>query len=152
MADMTGAVMAQIRNYFEGDPVEGMIHIDNEGMLHLPENLQACLYVAIRGSSMHDGVWRVSGDHIFVDGQTPELPAERFVGTVWPLHPPQAFINLCNEVAEFATEQGLSPVVSESFGGYSHTLATGQSGPLTWQERYASRMRPYCRMFTEVGV
>ena len=152
MADMTGAVMAQVRNYFEGDPIEGQISVTAEGMIMLPDDLPMCLYVAICGSAMHDGVWRVSGGYIFDGEATPELPAECFVGTVWPLYPPQAFLRICKDVAAFEAERGLSPVVSESFGGYSYSLATGQNGPMTWQERFSQKLRPYCRMFTEVGV
>ena len=153
MADMTGAVMAHISNYFEGEPVVGTIRIES-GNLYTPDDFDnAARYVAIRGSRAHDGVWQLSDGHIYHDGQAPEEPDETFWGMVWPLYPSASFQRLCREVEAFAKENQPSAIASESFGAYSYSLATGPSGkPVTWQEQFAEQLRQHRRMFTDVGV
>lgn len=156
MANMIGAVMAMCRNYFEGAPIEGTIRIAEDGLMILPDGcewqLDGAQWVAIRGSRMHDGVWRLIGSHIYDDNATPEEPQEVFDGVVWPLYPPRNFVQLCDRIAKFEAERPTAPLTSESFDGYSHTYAQGSSGVLTWQEAHKHELVPYRRMFTEVGV
>ena len=78
-------------------------------------------------------------------------PNETFDGCIWLLYPPRDFLALCEQIAEFETKTPVGALQSESLEGYSYSRASGKNGLLTWQEAFASRLRPYRRMFSEVG-
>lgn len=138
MTDTIAVVMRHCNNYFEREKVEGEIVIDRDGVLSPAMDAP---YVAIKGSAYHDGVYR-----------TQEVPggiAERFHGEVWGLYPPVGFIALCGEIEAFAAKRAEGAPTGESFGGYSVSYGANAA---TWQGAFADRLRPYRRMFTEVGV
>ena len=145
-----GDVMRHCRNYFERWSYSGEITIGPDGELTGMADVTPHAYAAIRGSACHDGVWRVSGGRL--EGMEPGLPEETFNGTVWALAPPPGFVGLCEQIDAFDTQRPAGPLASESFGAYSYSVQTGQSGAITWQESYAAQLLPYRRMLTEVGV
>lgn len=94
----------------------------------------------IIGSVFNDGV-------VKYDTATLEtLTEETFNGAVWLMAIPPAVINLDNQIEEWKTKYGdvsLSPYISESFGGYSRTLAksSGGSGNSTsWQNTFKNEL------------
>lgn len=138
MTDTIAVVMAYCRNYFERECVEGEIVIDGDGVVSPDVDAP---YIAIKGSRYHDGVHAA--------GNVPSGPAERFQGTVWGLCPPSGFIALCGEIEAFTAKRAEGAPTGESFGGYSVSYGANAA---TWQGAFADRLRPYRRMFTEVGL
>ena len=143
MTHTIAAVMQEVHNFFERGSISGSISIS--GGVVLPD--VKAPYVYIKGSSYHDGLWEVAASSLVGDSS----PDETFTGCVWLLYPPRDFLALCQQVAEFEAKTPVGALQSESLEGYSYTRANGQNGLLTWQEAHASRLRPYRRMFTEVG-
>lgn len=144
MTHTIAAVMAEVHNYFARKRIDGSITISG-GMVVSPE-INAP-YAYIKGSLFHDGLHQLDASSIVGDSG----PDETFSGCVWLLYPPNHFIALCRQIAEFEAKTPVGALQSESLEGYSYSRASGQNGLLTWQEAYASRLRPYRRMFSEVG-
>lgn len=140
MAVSIAAVMRHVRNYFERGFIEGEFTVSGGVLTPAPRSP----YVAIEGSVWHGGVFRVD--------QLRENPEETFTGRVWALHPPDDFVQLCEEIAAYDEKNPAGALQSESFGEYSYTRASGQNGVIDWQTAFAQRLWPYRRMFTEVSV
>lgn len=138
MTDTIAVVMRHCNKYFERECVEGEIVIDGDGVVSPDVDAP---YIAIKGSKYHDGV--------YADGNVPSGPAELFQGEVWGLCPPAGFIALCGEIEAFTAKRAEGAPTGESFGGYSVSYGANAA---TWQGAFADRLRPYRRMFTEVGV
>lgn len=147
MAVTIEAVMQECRNFFETGYQEREYSIA-DGAITPNGLLAAGQYIAITGSLMNNGVYRV-GDGITLEGAV----NEEFFGRVWFLCPPKAFVELCAEIAKFDAKSPVTALKSETFGGYSYTLATGQNGAvLGWKEAFAGRLTPYRRMFKEMTL
>ena len=144
---MIGALMRECNNYFERGWIAGDFEIA-DGCL-LDQRIGNGQWIAITGSTWHDGVFRIL-DGVLEDAQP--LPNERFNGRVWILSVPRDFVKLAEDVAAFEAKRPAGSLASESFGAYSRSFATGAHGALTWQEAFADRLRPYRRMFTEVHL
>lgn len=96
-------------------------------------------YFRVKGSVFSDGL------HIYKGGQA--LPDETFSGEIWALSIPHTVTALAEEIAAYAEKNPATDKVSESFGGYSYSRASGTSGaPLGWTGAFASRLAPYRRM------
>ena len=99
--------------------------------------LQDGQYFRILGSVYNDGVYQYPA----------VLTDEVFEGQIWAMRVPPAFIALSGEIDEYITKNAESPYTSESFGGYSYTKATGESGaPLTWRDVFASRLNAWRKL------
>lgn len=144
MTHTIAAVMHEVRNFFHRGKYYGDITISG-GVVASP-GINAP-YVYIKGSTHHDGLWQMAGAALV----GADAPDETFLGCVWMLYPPNDFLALCKQVAEFEAKTPVGAMQSESLEGYSYSRASGKSGLLTWQEAYASQLRSYRRMFTEVG-
>lgn len=144
MTHTIAAVMAETRNYFVRQRIDGSITISG-GMVVSPE-INAP-YIYIKNSLFHDGLWEMAGKSLvgYIH------PNETFDGCIWLLYPPKDFLSLCEQVAKFEEKTPVGALQSESLEGYSYSRASGKNGILTWQEAYASQLRPFRRMFTEVG-
>lgn len=140
---MLTEICAEIRNYFLAES-SGSIHsgtfvIANGSIMPL-DFLKDGQYFRIVGSAFNDGVYKYP---------TSELTDEAFVGSVWAMNVPPAFIALADEIKAYCeSDSGKpSPYTSESFGGYSYTKATDNNGvPLSWQKAFASRLNKYRRI------
>lgn len=143
MTHTIAAVMREVHNFFERGSISGNISIS--GGVVSPA--VTAPYVYIKGSTFHDGLWEVIGSSLARDSH----PNETFEGCVWLLYPPNDFVDLCDEIAAFDAKTPAGALQSESLEGYSYSRASGKNGLLTWQEAYASRLRPFRRMFTGVG-
>lgn len=147
MTHTIAAVMAETRNYFtrkEVPPISGSITIS--GGMVVSHEINAP-YIYIKGSTFRDGLWEMAGKSLVKDNH----PNETFDGCIWLLYPPNDFLYLCEQIAEFEAKTPAGALQSESLEGYSVTFASGKNGLLTWQEAFAFRLRPFRRMFTEVG-
>lgn len=134
---MISEVMRHIRNYFQtGEYIDGTYTIQ-DGTIDLPFLLDG-QYFLIEGSVLNDGVYQYPPF---------ELDDETFTGTIVPLKPPKAFLNLCEDIAQYVEKYGgsnVGPYSSESFGGYTYTRATNQNGsPQTWKDVFASRLNEW---------
>lgn len=136
---IVASVMRRCKNYFDREVASGTFNIAG-GVLSPTLD---CDWVYIKGSKKNDGVHDLTAC---------PLRDESFEGTVWCLYPTREFLALCEDIGQFTAENAHTGVVSESFGNYSHTDATGVTGgKLTWQEAFAIDLQPYVRMFTGVG-
>lgn len=142
-------VMRNVNNYF----VTGYRATNwsiTGGSVSPGETLQPGMWIAISGSLFHDGVWQLDG-WLGLSGLDAQTPDEKFYGRIYFLKPPQAFLDLCGRIAEFAQNSPADGLQSESFGEYSMSRASGKSGGvLTWQEAFSDDLRPYRKMFAEV--
>ena len=81
------------------------------------------------------------------------LTDETFDGAIWALAVPKAVVELAEEIAAWQKQYGAaaaSPYQSESFGGYSYTMAGGdsQAGAASrgWQRAFRSRLNQWRRL------
>lgn len=132
---MLEQILGYIHNYFEREIVRGTFTISS-GSINVAF-LQDGQYFRIVGSVFNDGVHQYPAS---------ELADEVFEGEVWAMAVPPAVIALKDEIEDWNNNNnGDSPFVSESFGGYSYTKGTssrgsGSSTPLGWREVFASRL------------
>lgn len=143
MAVTMEQVMRECNNFFENCKYTGVVSISGGKLV--PD--VGAPYVYVAGSKALSGVYSLA-DGRFEDA---DVMDEEFSGTLWYLYPPKAFTDIVKEMAEFEARSPAGGFVSESFGQYSYSRATGSKGVLTAQEAFADRLRPYRRMYTEVG-
>lgn len=147
---MLTEICAEIKNYFayESDRHFGDFSVVNGEIV--PSLSFPTDYIRIVGSHKNDGVHKLS-DHDLIDEDT-------FVGAVWIMSPPKAFLDLAADIAAWQEKNGatdsvaMSPFTSESFGGYSYAKASGgsDSGSVgtgaSWKTAFASRLSLYRRI------
>lgn len=144
MLETVAALMRQCRNYFETGYIDGTFRISGNVL----EGVSDAHYVYISGSLYHNGVWELCDSYL--TGRSVEgLHDEEFDGRVWLLSPPPDFMHLCKGIVEYEAKNPMSPVIRETFGGYSREWANemmGKDGAAV----YANRLAAYRKMFTEV--
>lgn len=136
--DLTN-LCAELRNYFETKKRFGTFTISG-GSISPSDFLQDGQYFRIVGSVFNDGVYRYPA-HDLVD--------ETFNGAVWAMAVPPAVIDLATEIEEYnKSDVGKpSPYISENFGGYGYTKATGSNGKvLTWKSVFADALNRYRKL------
>jgi hypothetical protein len=124
--------------------------IDTGVLSTLDSSIITGQYIAIYGSILNDGIWKVGADGAItsdITGVTAQN--ETFTGTVYPLKVPPDFVLLAADITAWRTAmKESSPYSSESFLGYSYSKAQKQGGGnIGWQQQYADRLTPYRRMF-----
>lgn len=151
MATTVGQIMRMINNFFETGYRETTYQITG-GSLSPDDLLLPGMWIAIEGSTFHDGVYQL-GEGGVLTGAPPSAVDETFRGKVWFLRPPSGFLALCEKIAEFDVKTPMGGYQSEQFGHYSYTRATDKNGSaLTWESVYNQQLAPYRRMFSEVNV
>ena len=136
--DLTN-LCAELCNYFETKKRFGTFTISG-GSISPSDFLQDGQYFRIVGSVFNDGVYRYPA-HDLVD--------ETFNGAVWAMAVPPAVIDLATEIEEYnKSDVGKpSPYISENFGGYGYTKATGSNGKvLTWKSVFADALNRYRKL------
>lgn len=142
---MIEQICAYIHNYFtDASTRQAGIWRITDGNLVLPF-MKDGQYFRITGSDCNDGVYQYPAE-----GLTDEV----FYGTVWPMRVPRLFLMLVEEIEAWQEKYGAaaeSPYSSESFGGYSYTLAQGYAnaggGMLnTWQAIYSTRLNQWRKL------
>lgn len=129
-------IMLHIRNFFPTGEVHGNEYKIENGTVSLPfvKNGQ---YFMISGSVLNDGVYQYPAT---------ELKDEIFYGNIELLAPPRAFLDLVAEIEEFnqKSKEKAGLFQSESFGGYSYTLATNSKGNrASWKDVYQSQLNTW---------
>lgn len=149
MTATVAQVMRTVNNYFATGYRATSWSITG-GSVSPGELLSPGMWIAVSGSMFHDGVWQLD-QWLGLSGVNANLPDETFFGRIYFLKPPQAFLDLCGRIAEFARNTPSDGLQSESFGEYSMSRASGKSGGvLTWEEAFADELRPWRKMFAEV--
>ncbi|MBQ8653976.1 MAG: hypothetical protein IJ507_03485 [Clostridia bacterium] len=138
-------IMREIRNCFPVAVMDGFWNVSG-GVLSPAHGLEGSEFVALEGS-MQDGVHVLTEDFIL-----PGMLDESWHGRVWLLQPPADFLKLCIQIIDWGARQPDPGLHSESFGAYSRTMLSPSGGPLAWQDVFASALRPYRQMFSEVRI
>lgn len=129
---MLEAVLNHLNNWFDVRREFGTFTVTN-GSITLPF-LQRGQYFRIVGSVFNDGLYQYPAN---------DLTSETFDGAVWALAIPKAVISLTSEIETWQEKNGgRGQFQSESFGGYSYSLATDSvtGGAITWESAFRSRL------------
>ena len=136
--DLTN-LCAELRNYFETEKRFGTFTISG-GSISPSDFLQDGQYFRIVGSVFNDGVHRHPAH---------DLTDETFDGAVWAMAVPPAVVELATEIEEYNKSDAGKPssYISENFGGYGYTKATGSNGKvLTWKSVFADALNRYRKL------
>jgi hypothetical protein len=133
------------RNWFTSREDKHVGHFTIEGGVISPlDFVLENQYFRIVGSHFNDGVYKNTPEEL--DALIPE----EFDGQIWAMRIPPAFLALNDEIDNFnkkITNEAIGPYASESWGGYSYTLATGSSGGvITWQEAFAPKLKEWRKL------
>lgn len=132
---MMTEICEELHNFFEKKIVCGTFEI-KDGVFVAPlDFLQANQYFRIVGSVFNDGVYK--------NDNKLHLTDEAFNGEIWALAIPPTLIALSTEIKAYSDSDEAKPsaFTSESFGGYSYSKATDESGAaLSWQKVFRSRL------------
>ena len=138
---MLTEICAELRNWFV---VPNGVHIQtytiSGGSIAPLDFLQDGQYFRIIGSVFNDGVHQYP---------VPDLTDEVFNGAVWAMAVPPSLIALSTEIEEYNKSDAgkASPYISENFGGYGYTKATGSNGKaLTWKSVFADALNRYRKL------
>lgn len=102
----------------------------------LSSSLIAGQYIRIVGSLLNDGIYLLPSNFTILT-----LVNETFTGAVFGLAIPRDLVALDTEITAYVTANPATGYVSESFGGWSGSRATGANGaPISWKSAYAARL------------
>lgn len=102
----------------------------------LSSSLVAGQYIRVVGSLLNDGIYLLPSNFTIST-----LVNETFTGAIFGLAIPKDLVTLDSEITAFVAANPASWYVSESFGGWSGTKATGANGAaLSWESVYAKRL------------
>lgn len=145
---MLNEICEHLHNFFDTrdgeyiDRTAGTFAISDGVISPLSSSLVAGQYIRIVGSLLNDGIWLLPADLTIAD-----LQDETFTGAVFGLAIPIDFVTLDSEISAYVTANPASGYVSESFGGWSGTKATGANGaPLSWRSVYAARLNRWRKL------
>jgi hypothetical protein len=130
---MLEQVCLNLHNWFEKDIISGEFDIKDRALqLDIPDGQ----YFRIVGSIFNDGLHQAPA----------QLTDEMFKGEVWLLAIPQAVIELADEIQTWSEKyQTNAPYKSESFDGYSYSLA-GSTDVITWQDVFRKRLNVWRKL------
>lgn len=116
---MLTEICAEIKNYFTSDEDK---HIGDfeiiGGQITPPIDILDGQYYRIVGSVFNDGV-HLSSDEL--------VDEPKFHGGIWLMRVPKDVVGIAKEIEEWESKNGdikTTPYSSESFAGYSYTLAS----------------------------
>ena len=146
---MIEQICAFIHNFFVAEKISGTFTITG-GVLTVPELVNG-QYFRIIGSRLNDGVYLYPATA--EQGKPPILADETFNGEIWDMRPPRSFITLVGEIEAWVGKYGDAvngPYQSESFGGYSYSLKSGNTASGTtdsnagsWQGVFKTRLNQW---------
>ena len=138
---MLTEICSELRNWFV---VPNGVHIQtytiSGGSIAPLDFLQDGQYFRIIGSVFNDGVHQYPAS---------DLTDEVFHGAVWAMAVPPTLIAITAEIEEYNKSDAgkASPYISENFGGYGYTKATGSNGKvLTWKSVFADALNRYRKL------
>lgn len=132
-------ICGEIRNYFNYD---NEMHVGSfaiaNGRMPSCDFLQEGQFFRVVGSVFNDGVWKYPAI---------DMTDEVFDGAIWPMRVPGDVLKLVEDVDAWRTDYekaANSPYQSESFGGYSYTMKSGNGGNSGnaggWRGIFAARL------------
>ena len=142
---MLTQICRDLNNYFETEIYTGKFVIEN-GEIDLSEivnegDLRTGQYFRIAGSIFNDGIYQYPAT---------ELQDEEFNGAVWCMAIPKDFLELVEKIQSWSNTYDStlnSPYQSESFGGYSYSNVSGNSGgAITWKSQFRSELNNWRKM------
>lgn len=140
---MLDEICGSIHNYFEdADNVRGGLFIIEDGALELPF-LADGQYFRIVGSLFNDGVFQYPAEG---------LQDEEFYGEIWPMRPPRAFLQLCEQIADWQDKFGdavAGPFASESVNGYyNYTKAANvaEASGAGWEKVFGKQLNRWRKL------
>ena len=149
---MLEQILKEMKNYFYVfKEINNISIIDNK--INVKGKYKEGQYIRIIGSIFNDGIHKI----IKVDNNVIELENltnEDFKGTICSLAIPNEIILLSKEIEEFNSKNSNKPssYQAESFSNYSYAKATNKRGmPVTWIDVYFNRLKPYKKMFDNLG-
>ncbi|NCC84029.1 MAG: hypothetical protein EOM03_07870 [Clostridia bacterium] len=139
---MLNEICEHLKNFFDRrdgeyiDRTAGAFVISDGVISPLSSSLIGGQYIRIVGSLLNDGIWLLPADLTIED-----LQDETFTGAIFGLAIPRDLVTLDTEITAYVAANPASGYVSESFGGWSGSRATGASGaPLSWKTIYGARL------------
>ena len=148
---MLTELCTELRNWFERKIYYGSITIDSDGVTVNGAPLSGCLqtgqYFRIVGSVFNDGVHQFLADEL--------KPENTFDGAIWAMAVPPEIVKLSEDIDAWNTAHETelnSPYQSESFGGYSYSLKSGNGGSgdssasYTWRDQFAAQLRKWRKL------
>ena len=125
-------------NFFDvaDDPIAGEFEFEPDT---IPAGIAPGQYFLVCGSIFNDGVHKAG------DG---DLTAETFRGTVQPMRVPKVFEKLAQKITDYDdVAPGGGRYVSQSFAGWSGTMATGSDGlPVDGVTRYRKEINQWRKL------
>ena len=145
---MLSEVCQELKNWFDrGQPrICGAFEISDGKIIDsdFTDVIKENQYFRIIGSVFNDGIYKYDEELNLTD--------ELFVGSIWLMAIPKAFLDLVKEIEEWqktngaADSEAMSPFISESFGGYSYSKgsnSTSGGASASWQSAYATRLNAW---------
>lgn len=128
---MIESVCRHIKNYFITEVYSGSFIVS--GGVITDAGFLTDGYYLIWGSKYNDGV------HLYPDDT---LVDEEFSGDIALMNPPEEFLDVCGEIAEYCSSEDASPspYKKESFGGYSYERDDDSS---SWQKAFSSKLNQW---------
>lgn len=132
-------VMDGIHNWFSRGCVYGTYEVQ-EGAIDCPDLAPGQFY-RIVGSTFNDGLHKED---------VHDLAPETFTGKIYLLAVPKGFLDLCDEIEAWEENNAKvldGPFKSESFGGYSYTIAQDSSGsPAGWSTHFSKALNRWRKL------
>ena len=145
---MLNEICEHLNNFFDTrdgeyiDCTADTFTISNGVISPLSSSLIAGQYIRIVGSLLNDGIYLLPSNFTIST-----LVNETFTGAVFGLAIPRDLVTLDSEITAYVAANPASGYVSESFGGWSGTKATGSNGaPLSWKSVYAARLNRWRKL------
>jgi hypothetical protein len=139
---MLNEICEHLHNFFDArdgeyiDRTAGTFAISDGLISPLSSSLIAGQYIRIVGSLLNDGIYLLPSNFTIST-----LVNETFTGAIFGLAIPRDLVTLDSEITAWVAANPASGYVSESFGGWSGTKATGANGAaLSWKSVYAARL------------
>jgi hypothetical protein len=139
---MLNEICEHLHNFFDArdgeyiDRTAGTFAISDGLISPLSSSMIAGQYIRIVGSLLNDGIYLLPSNFTIST-----LVNETFTGAIFGLAIPRDLVTLDSEITAWVAANPASGYVSESFGGWSGTKATGANGAaLSWKSVYAARL------------
>lgn len=144
-------VLIHIKHFYPVEMIEGEFLLEN-GTIILPTDIEIDQYILIIEPRSKSTLFLVSARSGQSYNVIPEIEVtDGIVKKVAVLDIPITLVNLSKEIEDWQKKNGSKSYVSESFGGWSGSVATGRNGVQTWQEHFADRLMPFMRLFSDLG-
>lgn len=137
--DIMNDICAYLHNYFIADVRTGTFSVVNGVIVGLENIVKPDQYFYLSGTMLSDGIYKRTEKMKFRD--------ETFTGEIMALAIPAPLRAIADEISKWREENETGGYASESFGGYSYQMPTGEDGqPITWREAFAARLRPWRKL------